>query len=218
MKEECVFSKVVFYILLFVILVIGVIQIVWLCKFCPRTFEESSPGFDYIGVIVGILALFVTFLLGWNIFSALKIENKQEDFVREYRTMLENLEANDRERTKIHNFEIGFLYKNIGVTLTTGLSNAGGVLDLKLTLCYLDSVLNSIDFLIKAESIDIANDLIEEFDVKSELGILEKTKYEGDITPRWNERRKYIYKETNGLKCDDLDRAIKRLIDKPNNY
>lgn len=54
--------------------------IITLCVICPRV---DNIGFDYLGVIVGVLALLVTILIGWNIFSVLdfkkEILNKIEE-------------------------------------------------------------------------------------------------------------------------------------------
>lgn len=49
-----------------------------LCKTCPAV----DLKFDYLGVIVGILALLVTVLIGWQIFSLVNI-NRIEERIRE---------------------------------------------------------------------------------------------------------------------------------------
>lgn len=38
---------------------------------CPRVYEKGNLGFDYLGVIVGILALLVTFLVAWQIWQTM---------------------------------------------------------------------------------------------------------------------------------------------------
>ena len=43
-----------------------------LCRTYPRT---ADLGFDYIGVLVGILALLVTVLIGWQVFNAIQMQN-----------------------------------------------------------------------------------------------------------------------------------------------
>lgn len=41
---------------------------IFFCAAClPRIIYEERPGFDYMGVIVGILALFITFIVAWQI-------------------------------------------------------------------------------------------------------------------------------------------------------
>lgn len=47
-----------------------IVSIIAICIACPHVPEL---GFDYQGVIVGILALLVTMLIGWNIFSIIDI-------------------------------------------------------------------------------------------------------------------------------------------------
>ena len=41
-----------------------------LCRDCPT----NDVDFDYIGAIVGILAILVTLLVAWNIYSAIGVE------------------------------------------------------------------------------------------------------------------------------------------------
>lgn len=57
------------YILLFIALILSIISI---CRTCPRT----DLGFDYMGVIVGLLALLVGFLVAWQIYKTIDIEKK----------------------------------------------------------------------------------------------------------------------------------------------
>lgn len=51
------------------------IAIYLLCQTCPT----ADVKFDYIGIIVGILAILVTLLVTWNIYSAIRIEKKVEE-------------------------------------------------------------------------------------------------------------------------------------------
>lgn len=51
--------------------------IVLLCVICPRV---ENLGFDYMGVIVAILALLVTLLIGWNIWSMIDIKSIRKEF------------------------------------------------------------------------------------------------------------------------------------------
>jgi hypothetical protein len=53
------------------------ISCVAICNVAPR-----QLGFDYIGVIVGILALLVTTLIGWQIVQYIFAENKMRDIAR----------------------------------------------------------------------------------------------------------------------------------------
>ena len=54
------------------LVILYVIIIMILCKLFPREANHENMGFDYIGAIVGVLSLLVSFLavlLGYNIFS-----------------------------------------------------------------------------------------------------------------------------------------------------
>lgn len=51
--------------------------IILLCVICPRI---ENLGFDYIGVIVAILALLITLLIGWNIWSLIDIKDIRKEF------------------------------------------------------------------------------------------------------------------------------------------
>lgn len=57
-----------------------VMSIVALVNKCPRC--GDNLGFDYLGIIIAILALMVTFLVGWQIFSLINIKGI-EDRVKE---------------------------------------------------------------------------------------------------------------------------------------
>lgn len=71
-NSKCRFCKVVnSFLLLAVFFLLAV-----LCIYAPRVIKGNSLGFDYIGVIVAILALLVTFLVAWQIYST--IEAKRE--------------------------------------------------------------------------------------------------------------------------------------------
>ena len=48
-----------------------------LCMHFPRIID-SNLGFDYMGIIVGILSLLVTILVGWNIFNTLEFKKELE--------------------------------------------------------------------------------------------------------------------------------------------
>lgn len=65
-----------------------------LCFCCPRM---NSLGFDYMGVIVGILSLLVTILIGWNIYSALEIKQEWETYkgTMEKYIMMQNKRINE---------------------------------------------------------------------------------------------------------------------------
>lgn len=52
------------------------ISIIAICISCPR---DTELGFDYQGVIVGVLSLLVTALLGWNIYTLIDMRSVRDD-------------------------------------------------------------------------------------------------------------------------------------------
>lgn len=55
-------------------------NVYFLCNSCPRQISENNLGFDYIGAIVGILALLVTVLIGWNIYQLVDLKNIKKNY------------------------------------------------------------------------------------------------------------------------------------------
>ena len=51
------------------------ISLVAICVACPH---KAELGFDYQGVIVGILSLLVTVLIGWNIYTFIDIKGTSQ--------------------------------------------------------------------------------------------------------------------------------------------
>lgn len=62
-------------------IILGIINFVLLipllCMHFPRIID-SNLGFDYMGIIVGVLSLLVTVLVGWNIFNTLEFKKELE--------------------------------------------------------------------------------------------------------------------------------------------
>lgn len=65
---------------LYISIITLVISIIALCVSCYRT---PDLGFDYMGVLVGILALLVTILLGWNIYVAVQLNEVMDKKIGE---------------------------------------------------------------------------------------------------------------------------------------
>lgn len=55
--------------------------IILLFIICPRIVDGENLTFDYLGLLVGILAFLVAILLGWNIFYALEIKQDVKERV-----------------------------------------------------------------------------------------------------------------------------------------
>ena len=68
-KAECI-------IIWSVVAVSLIMSVAALCRSLP-----CVMGVDYMGVIVGILALLVTVLIGWNIYSVVDFNKKKEELI-----------------------------------------------------------------------------------------------------------------------------------------
>lgn len=70
-----------------------------------RTHPRVELEFDYIGLIVGILALLVTMLIGWQIYNALNLDRKVSDIKKEYDGLKDKSEAlaRQQENIKVYN-------------------------------------------------------------------------------------------------------------------
>lgn len=101
MKSKCYKWAVIILLLINV-----TIEIVILCIICPRIITSGNLGFDYLGVIVGILAFLVTFLLGYQIWNIINIENK-------IKREIENAYLKDRERLIEDIKQKGLMYVDI---------------------------------------------------------------------------------------------------------
>ena len=76
-------NHIVVILLLFLNLVFAGINI---CIVFPRT---QDLCFDYIGVIVGIFALLVTVLIGWNVYSLIDLNHRSDKYEKSIHTLSE---------------------------------------------------------------------------------------------------------------------------------
>lgn len=55
-----------------------IMSLIAICLTCPREVTQQNLGFDYMGVIVGILSLLVGFLVAWQIYKTIEVDRKIE--------------------------------------------------------------------------------------------------------------------------------------------
>lgn len=75
------------FLLLFVFLLSLALAI-----YAPRVIDGRNLGFDYMGVIVAVLAILVTTLIGWNIYNVISIKKEVGDFKRRHQHSILKLE------------------------------------------------------------------------------------------------------------------------------
>lgn len=106
-------DRCIIYPLLAIILAI---DIAILCHLCPRIISDNNLGFDYIGIIVGILSLLVTFLIGWQIWSVIEIDNKIDRRVKSAEShILQTYEKDKREVNWISLYILGVSQSKISI-------------------------------------------------------------------------------------------------------
>lgn len=104
MKKDNYSKFQVLSVMAFVLSVISVLAIVgYACMRFPHT---GNLGFDYMGVIVGILSLLVTLLIGWNIFYALELKKEMlskidEKYIKCLRMLEHHSDLNTKEFNNI---------------------------------------------------------------------------------------------------------------------
>lgn len=97
-NEKCWFAKY-WHIVLSVCSLIA--NYIGLCWMFPRIVQGNNLGFDYMGVVVGILALLVVFTVSWQIYNAVEVK-KELDNARDERIRL-NEEMNNRLSAVVSN-------------------------------------------------------------------------------------------------------------------
>lgn len=120
-----------------------------ICRTCPRT----ELDFDYMGLIVGILALLVTMLIGWQIYNALSLEQKVSNIKKEYDSLKDKSEALARQQENIKVYNEASMEFIQGMTMlsnrnSVNLAEAYWILSLAL-LHYIEA---DIDVEINAEN------------------------------------------------------------------
>lgn len=68
-----------------------------------RTFP-TSPCFDYMGIIVGVLSLLITVLMGWNIFSVIDVKNIRQDYEKLKVEMKSSIKEQEQEKERLRNY------------------------------------------------------------------------------------------------------------------
>lgn len=63
---------------------------------CIAAYRTPELGFDYQGVIVGILSLLVTVLIGWNIYTFIDIKGTSQKLISLELNLKENKEVEFR--------------------------------------------------------------------------------------------------------------------------
>lgn len=146
-----------------------VLSIIAISRTCYRTVEL---GLDYLGIIVGALAILVTFLVAWNIYSTIDAKEKIKDFQNE----INRLKTSQEEQMKVLEKKS---YKIQGDLYFTAVSLAEKTITPSTLALYTDMVFNmvlSIDSLSRAELFAFADIKTKHYCIiiKSDLDMFKK--------------------------------------------
>lgn len=139
---------------------------------CRSFYRTVDLGFDYMGVIVGVLAILVTCLVAWNIHSAIDANHKISE-VRNEVNMLQSSIISDRlaSERKINKLKAE-LYDNV-VSINRHII---GFEKSAVSTHMLIYMLSSIDYLSRSEEFVVAESQIDYYYVmtKNDLELIKK--------------------------------------------
>lgn len=101
----------------------------------PREESALNKNFDYIGLIVGILALLVTFLVSWQIYSTIKAKDELKETQKEIK---------DNFETRLQDLENKMEKLNNKQSKTDGIEEAKEQIDKAIDLAFPKDVLERV--------------------------------------------------------------------------
>lgn len=145
------------------------LSIIAICRSFYRTVEL---GFDYMGVIVGALAILVTSLVTWNIYSAIDANHKIKDMQMEIDNIRSSIDSDKITSERKINKLKAELYDNV-VSINRHIL---GFEKSAVSTHLLIDMLSSIDYLSRSAEYDIADLRIDYYYVmtKDNLELIKK--------------------------------------------
>lgn len=167
-----------------------------LCSVYPN----ENLGFDYLGIMVGILTLLITVLIGWQIFSLINLKEIEKENIKLKKTIFEEIYL-----------EFGFTYKS-------NASNSVGMFNQSKRQSFIHASniiyysIYAIQKYTQAGDFDTANKIISNF--SNDIPVLEET----DLTPNKKAFIPLIDILTNLKFNSNLDKEnLQTIINKLNN-
>lgn len=135
------FKTVIWRLVSAIALVLSIIAI------CGLYYRTTDLGIDYIGIIVGILAILVTCLVAWNIYSAIDANKKIDEMRNELNAIKSSIDIDKIKYEKSINTLKAELYDNV-VSIdrySLGFEKASVATNLLINM------ISSIEYLIRSE-------------------------------------------------------------------
>lgn len=147
-------------------LILGIIAI------CRLFYRTSDLGFDYLGVIVGSLAIMVTYLVAWNIHTAIDANHKIKEMRDEIVTLRSSIVSDKLSSERKVNKLKAELYDNI-VSINRHIL---GFEKTAVSTHLLINMVSSIDYLSRSEEFAVAESQIDYYYAmtKDDLALIKK--------------------------------------------
>lgn len=146
-----------------------ILSIIAICRLFYRT---ADLGFDYLGVIVGSLAIMVTYLVAWNIHTAIDANHKIKEMRDEIATLRSTIVSDKLSSERKVNKLKAELYDNI-VSINRHIL---GFEKTTVSTHLLIYMVSSIDYLSRSEEYAVAESQIDYYYVmtKDHLALIKK--------------------------------------------
>jgi hypothetical protein len=146
-----------------------VLSIIAICRSFYRTVDL---GFDYMGVIVGVLAILLTCLVAWNIYSAIDANKKIDDMRNELIALRSSINIDRIAYEKSINKLKAELYDNVVSINRQSLGFEKSAISMHMLI----NMISSISFLAKAEEYSKAEPQIDYYYVmtKDDIDLIRK--------------------------------------------
>ena len=154
-------------------ILISVLALVFsIISICRSFYRTVDLGFDYMGVIVGVLAILVTCLVAWNIHSAIEANHKIKDMLNEIDNIRSSIDSDKITSERKINKLKAELYDNV-VSINRHIL---GFEKSAVSTHLLIDMLSSIDYLSRSAEYDIADLRIDYYYVmtKDNLELIKK--------------------------------------------
>lgn len=164
--KDSKWTDVMWKILSFLALVFSIIAV---CRSFCRT---PDLGFDYLGVIVGSFAIMVTYLVAWNIHTAIDANHKIKEMRDEIATLRSSIVSDKLSSERKINKLKAELYDNI-VSINRHIL---GLEKSTVSTHLLINMISSIDYLSRSEEFAVAESQIELYYAmtKDDLALIKK--------------------------------------------
>lgn len=154
-------------------ILISVLALVFsIISICRSFYRTVDLGFDYMGVIVGVLAILVTCLVAWNIHSAIEANHKIKDMLNEIDNIRSSIDSDKITSERKNNKLKAELYDNV-VSINRHIL---GFEKSAVSTHLLIYMLSSIDYLSRSAEYSVADLKIDDYYVmtKDNLELIKK--------------------------------------------